>query len=281
MLLSSLRKRMLAELSRIVEQNITSALVLEDDADWDIRIKSQMRDFARASRLLLQPLPGTSDQFLDPADHPSKKPKDFDTRKHSVTTPSTSPYADLSRWDLLWLGHCAARFPRASDEHPQLGRAVIFDDETVPEPQHLTENQEIVKQYPSHTRVVSRARRNACTLAYGISQSGARRFLYELAVKKMDRATDNAFRDVCDGTNDRSYATCLTVQPQLFNHHRPVGSKSTFSDIQDHGKEWNEVAYTRNVRWSVRVNFPVLVEDGTDYVDLFKDGEEGRDFGPG
>jgi hypothetical protein len=60
-----------------------------------------------------------------------------------------------------------------------------------------------------------------------------------------------------------------------------VGSKSTFSDIQDHGKEWNEVAYTRNVRWSVRVNFPVLVEDGTDYVDLFKDGEEGRDFGPG
>jgi hypothetical protein len=31
----------------IVEQNITSALVMEDDIDWDIRIKSQMREILR------------------------------------------------------------------------------------------------------------------------------------------------------------------------------------------------------------------------------------------
>ena len=57
---------------RMIEQNITSALILEDDADWDIRIKHQMRAFAKASRLRVQPLSGTSDRFLDPT-HPQPK----------------------------------------------------------------------------------------------------------------------------------------------------------------------------------------------------------------
>lgn len=39
----------------MIEQRISLALILEDDADWDIRIKRQMRDFAKASRLLVQP----------------------------------------------------------------------------------------------------------------------------------------------------------------------------------------------------------------------------------
>lgn len=240
-----------------------------------------MQQFAEASRLLLQPLSGTSNDFLDRANIAGQKPQDFDVTKYSVTTPLTSPYADVDRWDILWLGHCGCRFPRADDKIPQLGRAVIFNDQTVPEPQHIVENEELVKQYPPHTRVVSRARRNACTLAYGITQRGARRFLYELGVRKMDRSTDNAFATICDGENDRSPAVCLTVRPQLFNHHRPVGSKASFSDIQDHGSEWNDIAYTRNVRWSTRVNFPKLVEGNTDYMDFFKDGEEGNKFGPG
>ncbi|EKG12091.1 hypothetical protein MPH_10802 [Macrophomina phaseolina MS6] len=42
------RSEWLLNITRIVEENITSALILEDDSDWDIRIKSQMRYFARA-----------------------------------------------------------------------------------------------------------------------------------------------------------------------------------------------------------------------------------------
>ncbi len=269
----------------MIEQNITSALVLEDDADWDIRIKHQMRDFAKASRLLVQPLSGTSDQFLDPT-HPQPKqdqrPQNFDIRKDVSGEPSTSPYGDINRWDVLWLGHCGSRFPRASDRNVPLGRAVIYDDETVPEPQHVKMqfgDSELIEGYPAHTRVVSRAWMNTCTMGYGISLLGARRLLYELSVNKMTGSTDMMLRSVCHGSEGRPVHTCLTVQPQLFQHHRPIGLKSSFSDISDHGSDYNEKAFTRNVRWSTRVNFRKLVDGSTDYIDLFKDGEADQNLG--
>ena len=239
-----------------------------------------MRDFAKASRLLIQPLPGTSKKFLDPTypqPKPDQNPQDFDINKDVTAEPSTSPYGDIDRWDLFWLGHCGTRFPRASDQNVPLGRAVIRDDETVPEKQHVEMqfgDSELVQTYPAHTRVVSRAWQNTCTMAYAISLPGARRLLYELSVNKMTGSTDLMFRSLCHGSEDRPVQTCLTVQPQLFQHHRPVGPKSSYSDISDHGTDYNEQAFTRNVRWSTRVNFRKLVDGSTDYIDLFKDGEQ-------
>lgn len=254
----------------MIEQNVTSALILEDDADWDIRIKHQMRDFAKASRLLVQPMSGTLDRFLDPT-HPQPKgdetPQNFDIEKDVTDEPSTSPYGDIDRWDLLWVGHCGSRFPRASDKNVPLGRAAIYDDETVPEPQHVTMqfgDSELVDTYPAHTRVVSRAWENTCTVGYGISLPGARRLLYELSVNKMTGPTDMMLRAVCDGSERRPVQTCLSVQPQLFQHHRPVGQTSSFSDISDHGDDYNEKAFTRNVRWSTRLNLRKLVDGLTD-----------------
>ena len=280
--LITIHRRLILIRDRVVEQNLTSALILEDDADWDLRIKTQMRNFAKASRLLVQPLPGTSNKFLDPTyPQPTKgqEAQDFYIDKETTSEPSTSPYGDVDRWDLLWLGHCGTRFPQPGDKKSPLGRAVILNDETVPEPQHIdfqAGNRDLVKQYPAHTRVVSRTHNNLCTLGYGISQPGARRFLYELGVHRMDFSTDNSIARICDGAKGREIRTCLTVQPQLFQHHRPVGAKSTFSDISNHGDDYNEVAFTRNVRWSTRLNFPKLIDSETDYIDLFKDGEEAR-----
>ncbi|OJD29341.1 glycosyltransferase family 25 protein [Diplodia corticola] len=270
----------------IVEQNLTSALILEGDVDWDIRIKQQMQDFARASQLLVQPLHGTTDRFLDPT-HPTpqagQSPQDFEVGDTAATAqPTTSPYGDIDRWDMLWLGHCGTRFPRLSDSNAPLGRAIIRDDETVPEKQHIHMqfgNDELVQQYPAHTRAVSRARMNTCTLGYALSQPGARRLLYELGIRKMTGTMDMMFRSLCDGVDGRPISTCFTVQPQLFQHHRPVGEKASFSDISDHGTEFNDRAFTRNIRWSTKLNFPKLVYGETDYIDLFKDGESSPDLG--
>ena len=52
--------------SAMIEQNLGSALILEDDADWDVRIKTQMRDWALSARQLVQPLKSDAEQFLDP-----------------------------------------------------------------------------------------------------------------------------------------------------------------------------------------------------------------------
>lgn len=245
-------------LRTIVEQNITSALILEGDIDWDIRLKAQMLDFARASRLLVQP--GQEDRTFDVHDEPLVKP-------------TTSPYGDIDRWDLLWLGHCGAEFPQSQTGIRQ-GRVTIFNDETVPQSQHYDRewgSAELIRAYPNHTRVVHRSRMNVCSLAYGVTQAGARRFLYELGIRQLNDAMDIMMREMCDGLAGRPMHNCLTVQPQIFQHHRPVGSKASFSEIQDHGEGYNEVAYTRNIRWSTRLNFRKLLDGQTDYVDLWQD----------
>lgn len=267
---------------KVVEQNLTSALILEDDSDWDIRIKSQMKDFARSTRLLMQPMRGTTNKFLDPThdgDH-LLGASDIDVRKEITSEPTTSPYGDVDKWDVLWIGHCGSHFPHRSDTGMALGRAVLYDDETVPEPQHINPhlgNKDLTKEYPPHTRVTHRAKATMCTLAYAVSRPGARAILYELGVSDLHRSYDNSLREICNGKANRRERICYSVQPQLFNHHRPAGNRSAFSDISGFGGGYNEQPFSWNIRWSTRVNFPKLLDGHTDYIDLFKDGEEPDD----
>ena len=71
---------------RVVDSGYTSALILEDDADWDLTLKSQLRDFAHAAR-------------------------NIESRRHVLNGPlrstnqSLTPYG--STWDLLPIGICA------------------------------------------------------------------------------------------------------------------------------------------------------------------------------
>lgn len=270
----------------VVELNLSSALILEDDSDWDLRIKSQMQEFAAASRILLQPLRGTSDRFMDPT-HLTTKSTDEPASYHlghesQVAEPVSSPYGDIAGWDLLWLGHCGARFPIPAEEAAPLGRVEITDDPTVPETQHLDPQfggREYIDQYPAHTRIVSHVRGNYCTLGYAVSQQGARKILYEMAIHAFTGPTDLMLHQVCGDTDGRIRLTCLSVQPQLFQHHRPLGDKSAFSDISNVWSGQNKLAFTRNVRWSTHLNFGKLLAGKTDYVDLFKDGQEAIDLG--
>jgi hypothetical protein len=63
-----------------------------------------MRDFAKASKLLLQPLPGPPEQYLDPTfPHigTGQVYQDFNIEEHMVTEPTDSRYGDTARWNLL------------------------------------------------------------------------------------------------------------------------------------------------------------------------------------
>jgi hypothetical protein len=267
-----------------VNNNLDSALILEDDADWDIRIRSQMRDFALSSRALLQPLSSPPSSFADPTYQDPKKnpgiPKeiDFDHRPETIL-PETSPYGD--NWDVLWLGHCGTEFPNPDlPEKAQLsqtlprGRVIHRNDLTVPENQHLwflSKEDDPRKSYPPHTRVVHHVMGSICSLAYAVSQRGARRLLYELGVKKFDHPFDIMLRDFCEGVNDRPRGTCLTVQPQLFNHHRPAGLAAFHSDISEHSEGKINTASTHLIRWSTRMNLLKLINGNTDYDDQFPD----------
>ena len=80
----------------IVERNVSSALIMEDDQDWDLRIKDQMRDFAIAAHSLLQP----QYQFAGLMHSVPASVTKYDFSDLPGTLPPTqSPYGD--DWDIL------------------------------------------------------------------------------------------------------------------------------------------------------------------------------------
>jgi hypothetical protein len=261
-----------------VRRNLTSALIFEDDADWDVRLKEQLRDFALSSHALIQPLSNSPSSYADPtyptpAD-PSQKPtSDLSFDKLPATLPpKTSPYGD--NWDILWIGHCGMKFPHVPGKDIPKGR-VARTDHTVPQRNYLetiSNPDELKNQYPDHSRVVHHVQEGICSLVYAISQAGARRLLYEAGIHhKLDAPYDILLRRFCEGTSGRKYHNCLTVNPSLFHHHRPVGPKSAESDIQSHGDGYRKTAKTPVLRWSTRMNWEVLLDGRTDFVDQWPD----------
>ncbi|KAM7185921.1 glycosyltransferase family 25 protein [Rhypophila sp. PSN 637] len=269
----------------IVHRNLSSALILEDDVDWDIRLKQQLYDFSLASRALTQPLsssPSPSPKYTDPTFNrpPDMMPNQIPTIKFdslpSTIAPIVSPYGD--DWDLLWLGHCGVTFPFDRPNHDKLpkGRVIHFDDVTVPPKGNLWSLNKpftLVKDYPEHTRAIHHTQEGVCSLGYAISQRGARKLLYEVGLKDVSDGFDILLRFFCEGGKaGRKAHTCLTAQPGYFQHHRALGPTSHASDIGDHKGGYREKGLTDMIRWSVRLNLEALMDGKTDgFVDQFPD----------
>ena len=87
---------------RMISHNISTALILESDADWDMRIKTIMPRLAEGIKVLV--------------DWPFNRP-------HHVIDPRIEPYGDS--WDVLWIGHCGSN-------HDGNIRMYSWNDTTVP-----------------------------------------------------------------------------------------------------------------------------------------------------
>ncbi|KAG6031572.1 hypothetical protein E4U41_007524 [Claviceps citrina] len=280
-------------IQEVVRRNLSSALIMEDDIDWDVRIREQLRDFALSSRALIQPLRGQPGKYADPTyprprvvvddnndnNDASKKKKQqqqpSDISFHqlpSTVEPSLTPYGDS--WDVLWLGHCGMSFPFEDNDRVPKGRVARRDDASVPPKKDLWSINKpfrLLDDYPEHTRVVHHAQEGVCSLAYAVSQRGARRMLRELALKPATDAFDILLRFYCEGSKGRTKQECLAVNPTLFSHHRPVGPIGASSDIGSHGDGYRQTAVTDMIRFSTRLNAEVIMSGGTDYVDQFPD----------
>ncbi|MCJ1369198.1 hypothetical protein MMC20_000407 [Loxospora ochrophaea] len=222
----------------IVEQNLGSALILEDDADWDVNVKSQLADFARGSRYLLG---------------------------NSTDAATFSPYGD--GWDLLWVGLCHDGIPKKDGEDKRV--FVIEGDETsvVHKKLHMN-NPEILENYPEHSRIVHMVGGPICTFGYALSRTGAQKVLYALSVKELKGIFDNALSWWCTGHTQDS--KCISAQPTYFYQHRFAGGKGKSSDIHpnDPPKQKGE---TWNIRYSARLNMEKLMLGQTDYEDSYPD----------
>jgi hypothetical protein len=222
---------MLIFLCSVVKNKISSVFVMEDDADWDIRLLSQMQDLAKGVRHLS----GVS---------PTEK-------QHS-------PYGD--DWDVIWPGHCGDELPTREDQ-----LYVIENDQTVAPKAHQTWIGGLAR-YPERTRLIQRAGAPICSFGYAVSYRGAQKLLMALAVQGMGTlAFDNALATLCrDGFLD---VQCYSVQPELIHHHRPAGSSVSESDISsgDAGTFCSN-GETDTIVLSARLNMVPLLTGAKDFI---------------
>ncbi|KAI1259561.1 glycosyltransferase family 25 protein [Xylariaceae sp. FL1019] len=232
----------LSVLERVVNEGLGSALVLEDDIDWDVRLKAQMRVFAAAARLWQSE---TAERGkLDNLGEEGVRRQDIPlSPAHLRSSHPDNMYGE--NWDVLWLGHCGAYLP--SSPSPSNPIITIPFDPTVPAKKHLKPHpfalhDQLADEYPAHTRVVHAAEGNICSLAYAVSAQGARKLVKRFREEGYRQQWDLMLRDVCMGKEeseeDRGGAesdedlVCLTIQPPLFSHRY---GGDTGSDIRGQG----------------------------------------------
>ncbi|PKS05593.1 hypothetical protein jhhlp_008111 [Lomentospora prolificans] len=268
-------------LQRIVQENLTSALIMEDDADWDIRLKSQAQTFAVASQAYLQPLqadPSHTLADLYPALSKILQEDNYvcDLQSAPATrAPSTSPYGD--GWDVLWLGHVGSHIPsdwpshQKNSDHPPLSLLTLLvpDDGTVADKRHLKRHpfadriDDFAARFESHTRVVHEARGTAGIQAYAVSQRGARRLLLKFGLEEFTSSYDLMLRDWCDGAyveDKGERPVCVTTQPPLMSQYYSKGG----SDIHGIGGGYFKKSGSTYIRHSVMLNLRKLVWRNTD-----------------
>ncbi|KIX93269.1 uncharacterized protein Z520_10912 [Fonsecaea multimorphosa CBS 102226] len=229
---------------RIISDRLSSALIFEDDAEWDINIKSQLVDFARGLHYLQR----------------VEKPEALH-----------SPYGD--DWDVLWLGYCGAK--SRSGDHSYW---ITHDDPTVvPEPLR-TETRKEGNRYlddsaeplqGTFTRVVTEPYNIRCLYAYAVSQRGARRFLYNYSIRAKARTADVAVSEFCsDGV---SGARCFAPFPQFVDNYLAAGDTAKDSDRRQFHSEFRVQGTSNNIVFPAKTNLETFINNSRLYQSRWPD----------
>ncbi|KAH7396573.1 glycosyltransferase family 25 protein [Phaeosphaeria sp. MPI-PUGE-AT-0046c] len=257
----------------VIERNLSTALIIEDDTDWDPRIRSQLSSVAFASQRLPDKIARAelaARNHVPSRDDIELQDSDLDpielSRRSTLALPTTflqSFPVYGSDWDVLWLGHCSGSLPpkqniSAMDRFPD--RYMLLDDVTVPAPRVVKASP--ASPYPPHTRVYHRTHNTLCTLAYAVTQRGARKIMYEHGIRNFDRGYDFALGEWCDGVtkNMGERPLCLTSTPPIFSHFYGNGGAGRSDIAAVGGNGVKSGVLDKSVRESV--------EDAVDGVDL-------------
>lgn len=222
---------------RIVKQRLESAIIMEDDSDWDVGIKSQLQSLATS----LRALQGTSDGES-----------------------TASPYGD--DWDIIWLGHCGVE---CKTDEPYF---LTPNDPTVPPPHRFLPywRDPPPLERPDHARVICTAKDAVCSLMYMISYRGAQRLLSALSANPTGIAEHidvGAQYDVSLGRMCGSeYLKCFAPYPSLTGGYRPAGPAGKSSDIHDTDLEGKvEGPFSAGIVYSTMLNINRILQ-GEDLV---------------
>ncbi|KAI5195360.1 hypothetical protein E4T38_09096 [Aureobasidium subglaciale] len=231
---------------KMVMENIQTALVFEDDADWDVALHAQLKEVARGTRWL--------------------------GGQEDISTLPHSPYGD--DWDLLWLGHCSLRADRNDDR-----RWVIPKDPTAiplsvrqylesPRMDRWTSGPNADPQ----TRLVLKAENGVCANGYALSLEGARKMLYRLSMMPYKEPVDVGMGMLCENAEGLGLNfTCIAPFPEIIGVSRPAGRSNRGSDIDHWAEKIATKSWSERVMFPVRQNIPQLLNRETTFISSYPD----------
>ncbi|KAI1119194.1 glycosyltransferase family 25 protein [Nemania sp. NC0429] len=208
-------------LKYVVAAGFETAFIVEDDVDFDVRIKAQMRlvsenvrEYTRGDASLSSP-PSSLD--YDDSDEDGEEDEDGgdnkDNKDNMDNMDDGTPFGTV--WDVLWLGHCGAEIDDDSVKQP-----LSYADPTrCPADLYVgwwTANLEA--HVPAGHRVVQDAGpRTVCTFGYGVTRRSAQKILVALG-----GGAHEAFDVLLAARCREGSLRCLVVNPQLFQHYEPL-----------------------------------------------------------
>lgn len=144
---------------RFLDSDLETALILEDDVDWDIRLRSIQIPLAAS----------VTRQLLPPAR--SRQPHASRNANHSQY------WGDHEAWDVLYLGHCGDYFDVIEKNGPKTDRQSynlsttphkLYHDPTLPpwlDLHPFTQSLFRLLGMPERTRVMHRSKLPLCSLS--------------------------------------------------------------------------------------------------------------------
>ena len=172
---------------RMISENIATAVIMESDSDWDLRIRDILSSVAKGVKRVM--------------DYPFSEDDD------AAPSSQRGPYGD--HWDVIWLGHCGAMGPYE-------GRVYPFNDPTSPPRRSdfsiVDADPPDPFERPDHVRMVFELRYNICTHAYAVSLEGARKL--RKAGEESSIPWDLRLNNIC---RDNPTVRCATVWPQIIS----------------------------------------------------------------
>ena len=201
----------------VIQHNWGSALILEDDMDWDVEIRKQMPPIAKAVKELTKAKKG-----------------------------DTQPYG--SNWDVLWLGHCSDPPP-----FPKEGKIITFaDNTTAPVDKYRGLNPRLKDVVKDNQRIVHYSINPVCTFAYAVSHAGARNLLAHASLGK-GGAFDLMLMHACQD----KVLKCVSVNPEVFDPYFPAEGGASEVRAGDAGVDFDHevgkaMGHTDNTARSAR-----------------------------
>ncbi|KAJ9615752.1 hypothetical protein H2200_001829 [Cladophialophora chaetospira] len=205
----------------VIASGFETAFIIEDDVDWDLRIKSQM-------------------QLVS------------DNVRNFTNVPDTDPTPYGTAWDVLWLGHCGTK---TADW--VIPRHAFADDTRISTEKYSGWSKQFLRKYVQEgIRELQPSVTTVCTFGFGVTRRGAQKILDVVGIGA-DEAYDVALSTQCE----KGELKCIVLNPQLMHHYEPPADHGYVSQVKSadyENQEGDESAFefvkgtTGNIEQSAR-----------------------------